>query len=336
MKKLSIKQLSNYLEKLIDHKIYSSLMLWGAPGIGKSSLVAQVAKSMDLELIDVRISQLAPTDLRGLPVVSDDRSSWVPPEFLPKGGKGILFLDEINMAPPAIQGIAQQLILDRKVGNYVLPDDWFIWGAGNRKEDSASVFDMPAPLANRFMHIEVISKFEEFIEYAIKEGFNETIISFLKFRPNLLHKIDQNSPAWPSPRSWNIANTLLSAGLDIDPAVGSACNAEFNSFAKVYKNLPPITPILKGKSQPSFPEDLSARYALSSALTLRAKTIVEVENVLIYLAKNANTEWLTQTVYDFVNIMQNEEGGVGLLADVISANPELMHIAKHVNKLMAA
>jgi len=190
MKKLSIKKLSNYLEKLIDHNIYSSLMLWGAPGIGKSSLVAQVAEKKQLSLIDVRISQLAPTDLRGLPVVNEDRSSWIPPEFLPKDGRGILFLDEINMAPPAIQGIAQQLILDRKVGNYVLPEGWFIWGAGNRKEDFASVFDMPAPLANRFMHLEVISKFEEFIEYAINKDFDETIISFLKFRPNLLHKIE--------------------------------------------------------------------------------------------------------------------------------------------------
>ncbi len=336
MKKLSIKKLSNYLEKLIDHNIYSSLMLWGAPGIGKSSLVAQVAEKKQLSLIDVRISQLAPTDLRGLPVVNEDRSSWIPPEFLPKDGRGILFLDEINMAPPAIQGIAQQLILDRKVGNYVLPEGWFIWGAGNRKEDFASVFDMPAPLANRFMHLEVTSKFEEFIEYAINKDFDETIISFLKFRPNLLHKIDQNSPAWPSPRSWDIANNLLIAGLDIDPAVGSACNSEYKSFAKVYKTLPKIEPILSGKAKPKFPEDLSARYALSSALVLRAKNINEIKNALLYLAEKANTEWLIQSVYDFVSKMQDKGDIIAEMVDVISGNEKLMHVAKHVNKLMVA
>ena len=145
MKKLSIKKLSQYLEKIVKHNIQSSLMIWGAPGIGKSSVVQMVAQQHDLDLIDLRISQLAPTDLRGLPVPENNKAKWYPPEFLPTEGKGILFLDEINMAPPAIQGIAQQLILDRRVGSYEVPEGWFIWGAGNRKEDFASVFDMQAP-----------------------------------------------------------------------------------------------------------------------------------------------------------------------------------------------
>ena len=144
MKKLSIKRLSTYLEKIVDHKIHSSLMIWGAPGIGKSSVVEAVAKAKDIQLIDLRISQLAPTDLRGIPVpdTANNIACWYPPEFLPTSGKGILFLDEINMAPPAVQGIAQQLILDRKVGSYKVPDGWFIWSAGNRKEDFAAVFDL--------------------------------------------------------------------------------------------------------------------------------------------------------------------------------------------------
>ena len=115
MKKLSIKKLSSYLGSIVNHNIQSSLMIWGAPGIGKSSVVSSVAKKNNLELIDLRISQLAPTDLRGIPVPANKVASWYPPEFLPKEGKGILFLDEINMAPPAVQGIAQQLILDRKI-----------------------------------------------------------------------------------------------------------------------------------------------------------------------------------------------------------------------------
>ena len=109
--------LKSYLDSVIKNNLYLSVMIWGAPGIGKSSIVQKIADENDLDCIDLRLSQLAPTDLRGLPVPKDGVSHWFPPEFLPANGKGILFLDEVNMAPPAMQGMAQQLILDRKVGS---------------------------------------------------------------------------------------------------------------------------------------------------------------------------------------------------------------------------
>ena len=339
MKKLSIKRLSTYLEKIVDHKIHSSLMIWGAPGIGKSSVVEAVAKAKDIELIDLRISQLAPTDLRGIPVpdTANNIACWYPPEFLPTSGKGILFLDEINMAPPAVQGIAQQLILDRKVGSYKVPDGWFIWSAGNRKEDFAAVFDMPAPLANRFIHLEVKSGLDEFKEYALKHQIDDRIISFLNFRPKLLHKIDKNSPSWPSPRSWDIANKLLNAKLDIDPAIGSASASEFRSFCKVYANLPKIEPILSGKDKPDFPDDLSSRYALTCALAVRAKTVDEVENAFIYLEEKSSMEWLTQCTYD-VSMIWKSKGAksINKLTDMIIANKKLMSVANQLSKMLAA
>ena len=107
-------ELESYLTDLIVGDVRLAVMLWGAPGVGKSSIVAQVASAHDLEFIDVRLSQLAPTDLRGLPVAEDGAAKWFAPEFLPRGGRGVLFMDEINMAAPTMQGIAQQLILDRK------------------------------------------------------------------------------------------------------------------------------------------------------------------------------------------------------------------------------
>ena len=149
MKRLSIKKLEDYLAKLTKANVMDSVMIWGAPGIGKSSVVSAVANKNNLEFIDIRLSQLAPTDIRGLPEPRDGISYWCPRIFT-SVRKGILFFDEVNMAPPAIQGIAQQLILDRQVGSYKVPDGWFIWAAGNRKEDHAAVFDMPAPLSNRF------------------------------------------------------------------------------------------------------------------------------------------------------------------------------------------
>ena len=125
--------LGDLLQKFVTESVRHAVMIWGPPGVGKSAVVARVAREQGLEFIDVRLSQLAPTDLRGLPVPKNGTSRWFPPEFLPRGGTGILFLDELNMAPPTMQGVAQQLILDRKVGSYELPDGWLVWAAGNRK-----------------------------------------------------------------------------------------------------------------------------------------------------------------------------------------------------------
>jgi hypothetical protein len=335
MKKLSIKKLSDYLGKVVDHNIQSSLMIWGAPGIGKSSVVEAVAKEKDIELIDLRISQLAPTDLRGIPVPKDDKACWYPPEFLPTSGKGILFLDEINMAPPAVQGIAQQLILDRKVGSYKVPDGWFIWSAGNRKEDFAAVFDMPAPLANRFIHLEVKTGLDEFKEYALKNGVDDKIISFLNFRPAYLHKINKNSPSWPSPRSWAIGNSLIKADLDIDPAIGEACASEFRGFCKVYLNLPDIPSILSGKKTPKFPDDLSAKYALTCALAVRAKTIKEVENAFLYIDSKGGMEWLSQCTDEVITKWKGSKKSQELV-DMIVQNKKLLDVAAKLEKLLAA
>ena len=335
MKKLSIPRLSKLLGDIVENKINSSLMIWGAPGIGKSSVVAQVAESKSLELIDLRISQLAPTDLRGIPVPKEDTAYWYPPEFLPRHGKGILFLDEINMAPPAVQGIAQQLILDRKVGNYKVPEGWFIWGAGNRKQDFAAVFDMPAPLANRFMHLEVTTSLKEYKEYALAHQIDDRIISFLNYRPQLLHKIDKNSPSWPSPRSWDVANKLLNAGIDVDPAVGKGAAGEFRTFCKIYKNLPNIEPILEGKSNPLFPKDLSEKYALTCALAVRSLSKEHVKNAFLYLNHRAGMEWLTQCAHD-VNTIFSKKGKSEELVEMISEDKKLIKISDDLVKLLAA
>ncbi len=335
MKTLGMKNLEKFLTKIVKHKLHNSLMIWGAPGIGKSSVVQSIADKNNLELIDLRISQLAPTDLRGIPVPSEESASWLPPDFLPTSGKGILFLDEINMAPPAVQGIAQQLILDRKVGSYKVPDGWFIWSAGNRKEDFAAVFDMPAPLANRFIHLEVKTSLDEFKKYALHNNIDDRIISYLNFRPKHLHKIDKNSPSWPSPRSWDIANNLLRAGLDVDPAIGKGCASEFRSFCKVYKTLPDIEPILSGKKSPAFPKDLSAKYALTCALAVRAKTVKEVENAFLYIDKKGGMEWLNQCTYDVCTIWKSKSD-TEKLVDMLVNNDKLMDVAARMQKLLAA
>ncbi len=310
--------LSTFLKKLVDHDLKLSTMIWGPPGIGKSSIVAQTAQAHDMEMIDLRLSQLAPTDLRGLPVADHEHSvsRWYPPEFLPRAGRGVLFLDEVNLAPPAIQGIAQQLILDRKVGSYSVPDGWFIWAAGNRKEDRAAVFDMPAPLANRFIHLVVESDFESFKAYAVSHNIHEHLLAFLSFRPALLHKLDPQQPAWPSPRSWMMANALYQAGLDMAPVVGTGAAAEFSSFVSIYRRLPDIAEILRGKGgEIPFPKEPSLCYAVAAALTMRATSLNESYQAFQWIAAKATAEWVQLFATDLFRLAssRNELGKLALL-----------------------
>jgi hypothetical protein len=327
--------LKTYLDRLIKKDLLLSTMIWGPPGIGKSSIVAQLAKANQLEFIDVRLSQLAPTDLRGLPVALEGISKWYPPEFLPRSGKGILFLDEINMAPPTMQGMAQQLILDRRVGSYVVPDGWFIWAAGNRKEDRASVFDMPAPLANRFLHLQVEPDFESFKAYALETKVHEQIIAFLSFRSTLLHKIDPQQPAWCSPRSWVIASELHKADLDIAPAVGEAAMTEFMAYIKLYQALPNLLAILEGCGEKiNFPTEPSARYATAIGLTVRAADAQQAYSAFTWLSKVATPEWVQLFAVDLFQVMRSK-GQMGVLAQLVQKDPSLQKFLKDFQQLVA-
>ena len=318
--------LAEYLSQLVSHDLKLSTMIWGPPGIGKSSIVAQVAAQHNFECIDVRLSQLAPTDLRGLPVPDQGISRWYPPEFLPRDGRGILFLDELNMAPPAIQGMAQQLILDRKVGSYTVPEGWFIWAAGNRKEDRAAVFDMPAPLANRFIHLEVEADFASFKQYALDRGLHEQIIAFLSYRPSLLHRLDPQHPAWPSPRSWEMASRLHSVGLAIAPVVGPAAAAEFAAFVQIYANLVDLDAILNGNGlRFAFPEDASQRYATVVGLCARAQDAQHAAHAFGWLAERAGNEWVQLFAIDLFRRMR-AKGQMGELAKLVQQDERLQQM----------
>ncbi|GAB4297805.1 MAG: MoxR family ATPase [Oscillatoriaceae cyanobacterium] len=324
-----------YLSKLVSRKLQISTMIWGPPGIGKSSIVAQISRQHKIDFVDVRLSQLAPTDLRGLPVAENGISKWYPPEFLPQSGEGILFLDELNMAPPAMQGVAQQLILDRRVGSYSVPDGWFVWAAGNRKEDRAAVFDMPSPLANRFLHLEVHPDFESFKAYALATKVHEQIIAFLSFRPSLLHKLDPQQPAWPSPRSWVMASQLHRAKLDIAPAVGSETQAEFQAYLKVYQNLPDINQIFQGKGDAiAFPSEPSVRYATTVGLSVRAADAMEGYNAFKWLSANASAEWVRLFTLDLLRQMRSK-GKMGVLAQLVQKDKQLQELLKEFQGLLA-
>jgi MoxR-like ATPase len=129
-------ELFEALHALITERV--PLHIWGACGVGKSKIVAQVASDLDWQFLDIRAVQLDPVDLRGLPRISADQAEWVPPNFLPTSGKGILFLDELTAAPQMTQAGCYQLVLDRKLGEYHLPAGWVVVAAGNPASDAAA------------------------------------------------------------------------------------------------------------------------------------------------------------------------------------------------------
>jgi len=254
-------------------------MLWGPPGVGKSDLVAQLAKHLKRELKDVRLARMDPTDIKGFPRVSKvgtrEVMGWVPPSFLPTKGKGILFFDEINLAPPAVQAAAYQLVLDRRIDEYVLPDGWDIIAAGNRTTDRSGVHTMSAALANRFVHLDYTTDLDDWITWAIKNGVSDITRGYLRYRPGNLvtEKIDPGMRAFASPRAWAFADQIINSELDphselemISGTIGEGIATEFIGFIRENSKLPSLDAILLTPDKIEVPKSPSTCHALISSL----------------------------------------------------------------------
>lgn len=264
---------------LYERKI--PIFLWGPPGIGKSSIVSQIAKDKKIGFIDLRLSLLDPTDLRGIPFFNNnnEKTIWAAPTFLPDGStkEGILFLDELNTAAPMVQASAYQLILDRKIGEYSLPDGWAIVAAGNRESDRGVVFRMASPLANRFVHLNMESSVEDWQEWARSSNIDTSIIAFISFRPDSLFTFNtqKDTKTFATPRTWEYVNEILKSNPEedlllslISGAIGEDLAASFLAFKSVESRLPDINKILEGEEQ-SVPEETSALHILCTALTMK-------------------------------------------------------------------
>jgi MoxR-like ATPase len=262
---------------------HTPVMLWGAPGVGKSQMVAQVAEKQDTPLIDVRLSQMEPSDLRGIPFKEGSSVEWAVPAMLPNaerhGENGILFLDEITSAPPSVSAAAYQLILDRKLGEYEVPAGWAIIAAGNRQGDRGVTYSMPAPLANRFSHYEVDINLDDWVSWAYANGIDERVIAFLRFRQDLLFEFDasQNPVAFPSPRSWEFAHRALHKFEDhpelfsgaLQACVGKAAGIELAAFIASLDQMPDLDAIINGE-EVAAPKKIDLQYAVATALVGRA------------------------------------------------------------------
>lgn len=301
-------QLSKTISSLVDQKV--PIFLWGAPGIGKSSIVKDVAKSKNIGFIDLRLALLDPTDLKGIPFYDKEKNLalWAPPSFLPQDGEGVLFLDELNSAAPSVQASAYQLILDRKVGEYELPRGWAIVAAGNREGDRGVTYRMPLPLANRFVHFEMSVNVDDWREWAYKNGVDSRIIAYISYKNEDLFSFDAHSESksFATPRSWEFVDNILKSGVDdelllecLSGAIGREIAVSFLSFCKVIARLPNIKAILDG-SNFTYSDEVDVLFALSSGLVsayLQDKDEQKLQNIIEY-SLNLKGEFAIKIVQD--------------------------------------
>ena len=295
------------------------LFLWGPPGIGKSELVEGITKELGGLMIDLRLGQMEPTDIRGIPYYNKDngKMDWAAPIELPDEETAsqypivVLFLDEMNSAPASVQSAAYQLVLNRRVGKYVLPDNVVIVAAGNRESDKGVTYRMPTPLANRFIHQEMRVDFNSWQEWAVNANIHKDVVGYISFAKQDLYDFDakSSSRAFATPRSWTFVSELLkNDAVDDDTAmnliagtVGEGLAVKFMAHRKIAGRMPNPMDILKGKVKDLNVKEVSAMYSLVISMCYELKAAVEnkmdekkfhemADNFLSYMMRNFETE----------------------------------------------
>jgi hypothetical protein len=273
------------------------VFLWGPPGIGKSEVVAELTHELGGAMIDLRMSQLDPTDIRGIPFFNKEngRMDWAPPidlpdeEFASKYPIVVLFLDEMNSAAPAVQASGYQLVLNRRVGKYRLPDNVVIVAAGNRETDKGVTYRMPMPLANRFVHIEMRPDFSSWQTWAVQNNIHRDVVGYLSFAKNDMYDFDAKSStrAFATPRSWVFVSDILKDETSdsdtqftlIAGAVGEGLATKFAAHRRTSGKLPDPSLILSGKVKDLEIKEISAMYSLTVAMCYELKDAISTKRV---------------------------------------------------------
>lgn len=298
-------------------KVQRPVFLWGPPGVGKSDLINDLAKELGGISIDLRLGQMEPTDLRGIPFYNKDigKMDWAEPVDLPSEELAakypivVLFLDEMNQAAPAVQGSAFQLILNRRQGKYKLPDNVVIVAAGNRESDKGVSFRMPTPLANRFVHLEVRADYDSWNEWAVKNRVHKDVVGYIGFAKNDLMDFNprSNSRAFPTPRSWSFVSQFLfddeatDAELSdlIAGTIGDGLSSKFMAHRKVAGQMPNPSDILEGKVKELKIKEVSAMYSLTVSMCY------ELQDAYVKMGREKINDWHNMADNFFRFMMDN-------------------------------
>ena len=287
-------------------KVKRPVFLWGPPGIGKSDVIAGLTEELGGYMIDLRLGQMEPTDIRGIPFFNknNEKMDWAPPIDLPDEELAsqypivVLFLDEMNSAAPAVQAAGYQLILNRRIGKYKLPDNVVIVAAGNRESDKGVTYRMPSPLANRFVHLEVRSDFDSWFQWAVNNQIHKDVVGYIGFAKQDLMEFDPKSAsrAFATPRSWSFVSQFLDDDDATDAeltdliagTVGEGLAVKFMAHRKVASKMPNPTDVLAGKIKELKVKEISAMYSLTISMCY------ELQEQYKKLGKEKLSDWHTQ------------------------------------------
>lgn len=305
------------------------VFLWGPPGIGKSDVVAAVATELGGLLVDIRLNLLEPTDLRGIPFYNKEsgKMEWAPPIDLPSAEQCagypvvVLFLDEMNSAPPSVQAAAYQLTLNRKIGTYKLPDNVVIVAAGNRENDKGVTYSMPSPLANRFLHLEMAADVDCWIDWAIRNNVHPDVVGYISFAKDKLFTFDprQKQRSFATPRTWAFTSEILRTQESgqymtetelvdlVAGAIGSGVATEFMTHRELASQLPNPTDILLGKVKKleESNKGISVMYTLTISMCYELGDFVKKQTINGALGKEDNKVLHAMTDNFFKFMMDN-------------------------------
>lgn len=271
------------------------LFLWGPPGIGKSELIEGITRDLSGYMVDLRLSQMDPTDIRGIPFFNKDKGvmDWAPPIDLPDEELAsqypvvVLFMDEMNSAAPSVQAAAYQLVLNRRIGKYKLPDNVVMVAAGNREGDKGVTYRMPSPLANRFIHLEMRVDYDSWLQWAVTNNVHKDVIGYISFAKQDLFNFDpkDSSRAFATPRSWTFVSDLLEGNLPtnietdlVAGTVGEGTAVKFMAHRKVAGQMPDPRDVLEGKVTELKIKEVSAMYSLTMSMCYELKDLLAKES----------------------------------------------------------
>ena len=326
---MTIKEFGECVEYNIQHNIKHAILGLGAPGVGKSQIIRQIGEKYGFKVIDIRLAQMSEVEIGGLiyPNESRTKTVWLSPEVLPdeeRDGKNtILLLDEITSCTKRVQVAAYQLILDRRIGQYQLPEGTFVVALGNREDDDGVYIQLAGPLADRFEIHYIEPNFEDWKnDFALKNGVHPYVVNYLTFKPSALHnqKAEEGSMVFATPRSWVRVSDILNFDSDVTKPVirhkiignvGEVEGNQFVEYCKKHRNVVTADDFLSGRSgAPKSPEETSI---LVSSLVNKASFLGAVSGSAITDEQKFQVEKIIRALFRLPQAEYTIVGLKGLL-----------------------